>query len=68
LDAQLRAMDNMPPISTLSADQLMARAMKYRRMAQLANTIEAQEALIKLAIRFVSRATQRKLEERQTQR
>ena len=48
------------PLSERSADQLMAQAMDYRRMALTATTIETQEALIKLAIRLVSLATQRK--------
>ena len=48
------------PLAERSADQLMAKAMDYRRMALTATTTETQEALIKLAIRLVSLATQRK--------
>jgi hypothetical protein len=53
-------MSQHQPLSERSADQLMAQAMDYRRMALTATTIETQEALIKLAIRLVSLATQRK--------
>jgi hypothetical protein len=51
------------PLSERSADRLMAQAMDYRRMALTATTIETQESLIKLAIRLVSLAAQRKREE-----
>ena len=51
------------PLSERSANQLMAQAMDYRRMALTATTIETQEGLIRLAIRLVSLATQRKREE-----
>jgi hypothetical protein len=57
-------MDRAAPLSTLTAAQLMARAMKCRRMALTATTIETREALIQLAIRFVSLATRRKEEAR----
>jgi hypothetical protein len=50
-------------LSERSADQLMAQAMDYRRMALTATTIETQEALLMLAIRLVSLATQRKRRE-----
>ena len=53
-------MSQHQPLSERSADQLMAQAMDYRRMALTATTIETREALIKLAIRLVSLATQRK--------
>ena len=51
------------PLSALSSDQLMARAMEYRRMALTATTAETQEALIQLALRFVMLATRRKVGE-----
>ena len=56
----ISTMSQHQPLSERSADQLIARAMDYRRMALTATTIETQEALIKLAIRLVSLATQRK--------
>ena len=59
----ISAVSQHQPLSERSADQLMAQAMDYRRMALTATTIETQEALIKLAIRLVSLATQRKVEE-----
>jgi hypothetical protein len=48
------------PLAERSADQLMAQAMEYRRMALTATTVETREALIKLAIRLVALATLRK--------
>lgn len=56
----ISTMSQHQPLSERSADQLMAQAMDYRRMALTATAIETQEALIKLAIRLVSLATQRK--------
>jgi hypothetical protein len=38
----------------------MAEAMKYRRMALTATTPSTREALLRLAIHFVARATDRK--------
>jgi hypothetical protein len=60
----ISTMSQHQPLSERSASQLMAQAMDYRRMALTATTIETQEALIKLAIRLVSLATQRKRGER----
>jgi hypothetical protein len=57
------AMRQHQPLSERSGNQLMAQAMDYRRMALTATTIETQEALMRLAIRLVSLATQRKREE-----
>jgi hypothetical protein len=56
-------MHHSSPLARLTADQLMTRAMAYRRMALTATTTDIREALIRLAIRFVALATKRKMEE-----
>ena len=60
------AMNRRPLLSALSPDQLMARAMEYRRMALTASKEETQEALIRLALRLVKMATWRKENERRS--
>ena len=59
----ISAMRKHQPLSERSANQLMAQAMDYRRMALTATTIETQEALLMLAIRLVSLAILRKRRE-----
>jgi hypothetical protein len=56
-------MDHAPPLAARSADQLIAQAMEYRRMALAATMTETREALLELAIGFVALAAQRKKEE-----
>jgi hypothetical protein len=55
-----QSMCQHPPLTEWSADQLMAHAMDYRRMALSAATVETREALIGLATRLVALAIQRK--------
>jgi hypothetical protein len=47
------------PLSEQSADELLARAAKYRSMAATASTQEVMDALRRLADRFEAKAAER---------
>jgi hypothetical protein len=54
-------MASRPPLSALSADQLMERAQQYRWMAATATTVEVRDALNRLAMRLAMLAARREL-------
>jgi hypothetical protein len=45
-----------PPLSNLSAGELRARAVEYRRMAATATTTDVRDSLCRIADRFDARA------------
>ncbi len=47
------------PLSEQSADELLARAAKYRSMAETASTQEVMDSLRRLADRFEAKAAER---------
>jgi hypothetical protein len=49
-----------PPLSSLPAEQILQRAVEYRRMAATASTAEARDALMLLAERLERLAEQRR--------
>jgi hypothetical protein len=52
-------MNQRPPLSALTPDQLMERAREYRRMAAAATTAQTRDALNALAVPFATLAAHR---------
>jgi hypothetical protein len=61
---RLSIFDRKPPLSLLTASQLLDLAEELPDMAETASTPETQQALNRVAALYVARAAQRELEER----
>jgi hypothetical protein len=65
---RLSILDRKPPLSMLTASQILDLAHEFREMALTASTPEVRRSLDALAARYVARAARRELEERQATR
>jgi hypothetical protein len=61
---RLSVFDRKPPLSLLTASQLLDLASEFRQMALTASTPEVRQSLDALVVRYVMRAAVRELEER----
>jgi hypothetical protein len=57
-----------PPLSRLTTAQLFERAAGYANMAKTARTVDAQDALDLLALRYAVLTVQREVEEQRATR
>lgn len=60
---RLSIFDRKPPLSSLTASQLLDLAHELRDMALTASTPEVRQSLDRLVVLYVMRAAQRELEE-----
>jgi hypothetical protein len=60
--------DRKPPLSMLTASQLLDLAGELLEMAATASTVETQQALSRVAARYVARAAELEAEERRATR
>ena len=65
---RLSIFDRKPPLSLLTASQLLDLAHELRDMALTASTPEVRQSLDALVVLYVVRAARRELEERQATR
>jgi hypothetical protein len=60
---RLSIFDRKPPLSLLTASQLLDLAHEFREMALTASTPEVRQSLDRLVVLYVARAAWRELEE-----
>jgi hypothetical protein len=65
---RLSIFDRKPPLSMLTAAQLLDLAHEFRDMALTASTPEVRQSLDRLVVLYVTRAALRELEERRATR
>jgi hypothetical protein len=65
---RLSVFDRKPPLSLLTASQLLDLAREFRDMALTASTSDVRRSLDLLAARYVVQAALRELEERRATR
>ena len=60
---RLSVFDRKPPLSMLSASQLLDLAAEFRAMALTASTPDVRQSLNALVVRYVMRAAKKEIEE-----